>query len=95
MPGSNSRPNVSEGYEVPTELPGSTGFSRLHLLLLQQQYNSSGNRSISDASMYGNIIMLMQDVGIKCKYLHTRYILVPCRPETNNNDEEYEFLFHF
>ena len=25
MPGSNSRPNVSEGYEVPTELPGSTG----------------------------------------------------------------------
>ena len=24
MPGSNSRPNVSEGYEVPTELPGST-----------------------------------------------------------------------
>ena len=23
MPGSNSRPNVSEGYEVPTELPGS------------------------------------------------------------------------
>ena len=22
---SNSRPNVSEGYEVPTELPGSTG----------------------------------------------------------------------
>ncbi|CAN0086701.1 unnamed protein product, partial [Ascophyllum nodosum] len=24
-PGSNSRPNVSEGYEVPTELPGSTG----------------------------------------------------------------------
>ena len=26
MPGSNSRPNVSEGYEVPTELPGSTGF---------------------------------------------------------------------
>ena len=27
MPGSNSRPNVSEGYEVPTELPGSTGSS--------------------------------------------------------------------
>ena len=26
MPGSNSRPNVSEGYEVPTELPGSTGY---------------------------------------------------------------------
>ena len=26
MPGSNSRPNVSEGYEVPTELPGSTGW---------------------------------------------------------------------
>ena len=25
MPESNSRPNVSEGYEVPTELPGSTG----------------------------------------------------------------------
>ena len=23
--GSNSRPNVSEGYEAPTELPGSTG----------------------------------------------------------------------
>ena len=28
MPGSNSRPNVSEGYEVPTELPGSTGRDR-------------------------------------------------------------------
>ena len=27
MPGSNSRPNVSEGYEVPTDLPGSTGIS--------------------------------------------------------------------
>ena len=27
MPGSNSRPNVSEGYEVPTELPGSTGYT--------------------------------------------------------------------
>ena len=27
MPGSNSRPNVSEGYEVPTELPGSTGYA--------------------------------------------------------------------
>ena len=26
LPGSNSRPNVSEGYEVPTELPGSTGW---------------------------------------------------------------------
>ncbi|CAM9457800.1 unnamed protein product, partial [Ascophyllum nodosum] len=26
LPGSNSRPNVSEGYEVPTELPGSTGY---------------------------------------------------------------------
>ena len=25
MPGSNSRPNVSEGYEVPTELPGAMG----------------------------------------------------------------------
>ena len=25
LSGSNSRPNVSEGYEVPTELPGSTG----------------------------------------------------------------------
>ena len=30
MPGSNSRPNVSEGYEVPTELPGSTGFIPQH-----------------------------------------------------------------
>ena len=29
MPGSNSRPNVSEGYEVPTELPGSTGLESL------------------------------------------------------------------
>ena len=29
LPGSNSRPNVSEGYEVPTELPGSTGFMYL------------------------------------------------------------------
>ena len=34
MPGSNSRPNVSEGYEVPTELPGSTGlcYTPYHLL---------------------------------------------------------------
>ena len=33
MPGSNSRPNVSEGYEVPTELPGSTGLCNSILLL--------------------------------------------------------------
>ena len=31
MPGSNSRPNVSEGYEVPTELPGSTGHQCIRL----------------------------------------------------------------
>ena len=29
MPGSNSRPNVSEGYEAPTELPGSTGLGKI------------------------------------------------------------------
>ena len=32
MPRSNSRPNVSEGYEVPTELPGSTGTNDLIVL---------------------------------------------------------------
>ena len=37
MPGSNSRPNVSEGYEVPTELPGSTG--HIHGLLNSYQNN--------------------------------------------------------
>ena len=34
MPGSNSRPNVSEGYEVPTELPGSTGLQKANRCVL-------------------------------------------------------------
>ena len=37
MPGSNSRPNVSEGYEVPTELPGSTGFFAAEETTVTQQ----------------------------------------------------------
>ena len=38
MPESNSRPNVSEGYEVPTELPGSTG--EMYYLCTVQQWVS-------------------------------------------------------
>ena len=48
MPGSNSRPNVSEGYEVPTELPGSTGCLRL-----------VNNRCIIYIFYDGTIIMLV------------------------------------
>ena len=39
MPGSNSRPNVSEGYEVPTELPGSTGY-------VQPSFSTPTNRTV-------------------------------------------------
>ena len=39
MPGSNSRPNVSEGYEVPTELPGSTGWTFLFGFLVFSEKN--------------------------------------------------------
>ena len=47
MPGSNSRPNVSEGYEAPTELPGSTGrffFLNTHIILLTECYYHRGTR---------------------------------------------------
>ena len=43
MPGSNSRPNVSEGYEVPTELPGSTGGGEYVLSQNWGQYYTVGN----------------------------------------------------
>ena len=38
MPGSNSRPNVSEGYEVPTELPGS-----LRYVFYERETNEQAN----------------------------------------------------
>ena len=42
MPGSNSRPNVSEGYEVPTELPGSTGCT-----FYNTAHNTLGRREVN------------------------------------------------
>ena len=66
MPGSNSRPNVSEGYEVPTKLPGSTGVSVDNMYMSKK---ISHKKSIVIIYIYKNlqVLQLAHGAEVACE----------------------------
>ena len=78
MPGSNSRPNVSEGYEVPTELPGSTGFRMQDCIEIcpPMEIKAAGHNTLIGTAQ-GTLLVVVCDTQDICRDVKLPIVLVP------------------
>ena len=72
MPGSNSRPNVSEGYEVPLSYRGCEEYNIIVIIIINTTININTINSIN--ASIANIITLLghdhePELGNNCVFL--------------------------